>query len=77
MTTLSCPILFQDFSMSCGLSLEFGILYSYTGPVGHFIVLSGLNESGANNNNESEKVFVKRKEYVWHQHKDYVGGATC
>ena len=25
----------------------------------------------------SEKAFVKTKEYVWRQNKDYVGGATC
>ena len=39
--------------------------------------LSGQNESGANSNNESEKAFVKTKEYDWCQNKDYVGGATC
>ena len=39
--------------------------------------LSGQNESSANKNNESEKAFVKTKEYVWRQNKDYVGGATC
>ena len=27
--------------------------------------------------NESEKAFLRTKEYVWHQNKDYVGGATC
>ena len=41
------------------------------------LYLSGQNESAANKNNESEKTFVKTKEYVWHQNKDYVGGATC
>ena len=38
------------------------------------LLLSGRNESGANKNNESGKAFVKTKEYVWCQNKDYVGG---
>ena len=41
------------------------------------LYLSGWNEKGRQQNNESEKAFVKTKEYVWHQNKDYVGGATC
>ena len=36
--------------------------------------LSGRNEKGRQQNNESKKAFVKAKEYVWHQNKDYVGG---
>ena len=43
------------------------------GPLMH---LSGRNESGANKKNESEKAFLKTKEYIWCQNKDYVGGAT-
>ena len=39
--------------------------------------LSGLNESGANKNNEREEAFCETKEYVWCQNKNYVGGATC
>ena len=39
--------------------------------------LSGQNEKERQLNNESEKAFVKTKEYVWSQNKDYVGGATC
>ena len=37
------------------------------------LYLSGKNEMGA----KKTKAFVKTKEYVWHQNKDYVGGATC
>ena len=40
------------------------------------LCLSGQNESGANKNNEIEKAFVKTKEQIWLQNKDYVGGAT-
>ena len=36
----------------------------------HLLCLSGQN-------NESEKTFMRTKEYVCHQNKDYVGGATC
>ena len=39
--------------------------------------LSGQNEKERQLNNESEKAFVKTKEYVWSKNKDYVGGATC
>ena len=41
------------------------------------LYLSGWNEKDRQLNNESEKAFVKTKEYVWSQNKDYVGGATC
>ena len=34
-------------------------------------------ESGAKENNECEKAFVKANEYVLCQNKDYVEGATC
>ena len=33
------------------------------------LYLSGRNESGTNKNKESEKAFVKTKEYVWCQNK--------
>ena len=36
------------------------------------LYLSGQNEWGANKNNESGKAYVKTKEYVWRQNKDYV-----
>ena len=39
--------------------------------------LSSRNESGANKNKESEKAFVKTKDYVLRQNNYYVGGATC
>ena len=35
------------------------------------LYLSGQNVSGANKYNESEKAFVKTKECVWCQKKDY------
>ena len=35
------------------------------------------NEKGWQQNKESEKAFVKTKECVWRQNKDYEGGATC
>ena len=40
------------------------------------LYLSGQNEKGRQQNNESEKAFVKTKEYVWPKNKDYVGGST-
>ena len=39
--------------------------------------LSSWNKKGCQQSNESEKAFVKIKENVWQQNKDYVGGATC
>ena len=39
--------------------------------------LSGRNESGSNKNNESEKAFVKTKEYIWRQNRDDDGAGTC
>ena len=36
------------------------------------LYLSGRNESGANKNNESEKAFVKTKEYVWRQNNFFM-----
>ena len=39
--------------------------------------LSGQNEKGHQQDNESEKAFAMTKEYYWHPNKDYVGGATC
>ena len=41
------------------------------------LYLSCQNENDANQDNEIEKAFVKTKEYVWPQNKEYVGGATC
>ena len=38
--------------------------------------MSVQNKSGANKDNDNEKAFVETKEYVWHQNKNYVGGAT-
>ena len=38
--------------------------------------LSGWNEIVGQLNDESEKVFFKRKEYVWSQNK-VRGGVTC
>ena len=35
------------------------------------LCLSGHNKNGTN------RTMKVRKEYVWHQNKDYVGGATC
>ena len=35
--------------------------------------LSGQNEMVPIRTIKSEKVFVKTKEYVWRQYKDYVG----
>ena len=32
---------------------------------------------GCQQNNESEKAFVRTKEYVWQKNEDYMGGATC
>ena len=40
------------------------------------LYLSGRNESGANKNSESEKAFVKAKEYVCCRNKDYVKGGN-
>ena len=36
--------------------------------------LSGTNEKGRQQHNESEKEFVMKKEYVWRQQKDYARG---
>ena len=36
------------------------------------LYLSGPNEKGHQENDEREKTFVKTKEYVRHQNKDYV-----
>ena len=33
--------------------------------------LSGQNETERQLNNESEKAFVKTKEYVWREYKEY------
>ena len=37
------------------------------------LCVSGHNKKDVN----SEKAFVRTKEYVWRQNKGYVGGATC
>ena len=39
--------------------------------------LSGRNEKGRPQNNESENVFVVAKVICLPPEKDYVGGATC
>ena len=36
----------------------------------HIMYLSGQNEKGLQQDDESEKAFAKTKEYVWHQNKD-------
>ena len=41
------------------------------------LYLSGWNEKGHQQNNESGKAFAKTKKYVWRQNKDYVREATC
>ena len=38
--------------------------------------LPGHNKKGANRTMKV-KWFVRTKEYVWHQNKNYVGGANC
>ena len=48
--------------------------------VGHGLlqgVLSLDTIKGCQKNKDSEKTFVRTKEYVWRQNKDYVGRATC
>ena len=52
------------------LLLSFGANHS-------LLYLSGRNEEGCQQKNESKKVFWKTKEYAWRQNKDYVGEATC
>ena len=44
-------------------------MIAYFGVLTMLLYLSGLNESGANKNDENEKAFVKTKEYVWRQKK--------
>ena len=55
------------------MSKLFGLFYVATLLL--LLYLSGQNKKRWQWNNESEKAFVKTKEYIWHQNKDYVGGA--
>ena len=60
------------------LKFNAGTISSKTRPVSRLpkLYLSGRNEKGRHQNRESEKAFVKTKEYVWRQNNNQqLGGA--